>query len=156
MLTNQQSEKLNTSDSILPHFRNNASKVKYSFKLKDGNLKLQADTISILSKDNIILHNISAVYTVKTKTITIRATNCRFLPNPKKVCLSQKVEIISDGAKIQTERAIIDILKQNITCNSLVHYSNNNISFTCTGFLIQKNGEILLKNAKVNINKKLR
>lgn len=119
-------------------------------------MKLQADAISILSEDNITLHNISAVYTIKTKTITIKAKNCKFLSKLKKVYLSQNVEIISNEAKMQTEHAVIDILKQNMTGNSFVHCSNNDMSFTCTGFLIQKNGKISLKNVKVSAGKKLK
>jgi hypothetical protein len=64
------------------------------------------------------------------------------------------VEIYSDEIKIQMEQAVVDISRQNITSNSLVHCTNNGITFTSTGFLLQRHGKISMKNVKVRTNKK--
>ncbi len=133
--------------SIAEH-KNNASKIQYSFRTKNGVINIFAENMLFINTNTLKLNKINGIYSAKNKQITIDAGECNYSIKTKIAYLNNNVIIKSSNLIIKTDNAKIDIEKQTMQSSSKTFGNSNNIDFTCSGFVINKNGVVKLTNAK--------
>ena len=139
-----------TSNSLKPKETNNTAKlIEYRFNTKDGNVIIKAEKAKMQNLGIIDLINMMAVYKVKSKELSVNATNCRFLSKENKAYLANNVILKSEDLTVETESAIIDGKKQTIYGESKVIGYTQDAKFSASGFSVKSDGKIILKNAKI-------
>lgn len=141
-------DKHRASNIILHEHKNNASKIKYTFKTKCGTINLIANEVIFIKTNTIKLHKVNATYKTKNKNISMKSDSCIYSIKEKKVYLSNNVIIKSDLNSIKTKKAVIDIQKQSIYSKSKTYGVANELKIDCSGFTINNAGIINLINAK--------
>jgi hypothetical protein len=137
-------------DTISKKLENSAKSISYTMKIKGGILTIKAGKVSMKTFNKILLTNVAATFTKKTKSIEIRASKCTLMNLEKKAYLSEKIQNTSnDGMKLNTSLATIDWGKSLIYGNSKISGTRGGIKLSADGFHIKENGEISLKHVKI-------
>lgn len=134
--------------SFLEYRENKSSKVKYEFKLKTGIVTIFADKLVFKKNKNIVVSNIAIKFVSPKKELSITAKEGIYDPSLNKVSLAKNILITSQEFQLQTEKAEIDIAKQEFVSNSKTIGKIKNLNFQSEKITINNQGEIQLTEMK--------
>ena len=141
--------KVGVTDNKCSPKGNVTKNICYKRKVNGGILLLTAKEVVTRSKEELVLSGIKASYNKDGKNITIECEQCHLQTAQKKAYLQRNVRIKSDDTTCCTESAVVDFAENAIFGNSKITGVNARGSFVSTGFSIDKEGVIKLKEVNV-------